>query len=115
MFFIYILFGHLFILGNIYSQKGNKLIILITIFLFGIPYFFLQIIINIIMLFPYIIKESFNSFIYQFYYNVMFNRNKFHRFHKITKTAINLGIILFIGIYIGVSYIIYKYIINKRI
>ena len=113
MLFIYIFFGHIFISGNIYLQNWKHKIILLSIFLIEIPYFFIQIIINILMLFIYIFKESFNSFIYQFYYNVRFNKNKFHRFHKITNSIYYLIIVLFMGTFLFATDLFIKCFNNK--
>ena len=109
MIFVYIFFGHFIISGNIFLQNWSNKIVLVTIFLIEIPFFFLQILINILMLIPYIMKEKFNSFIYQFYYNVRFKEDKLHRFHQTTKSIYYIILIMSMGSFIGALNAFFKY------
>ena len=82
---VYFLFGHILITINIFYQNMKNEFLLTAILLYQLPFFFIQIIINIIMFFIYIIKDSFNSFLKQFYDNIKIKNNIKCQFYYITE------------------------------
>ena len=69
----YIFSGYYFIINNIFLKNIKNVFVLILYFLNEIPYFIIQIYINLIMLIIYTIKDGFNSFIHHFYYCIKTN------------------------------------------
>ena len=73
----YIFFGHIIISINIFnSDSKNKEFILLCLLLYEFAYFFIQIMINVFMLFVYIIKLGFNSFLFKFYNMIKYKKKK---------------------------------------
>ena len=99
--FIYILFGHIFISLNIFLPKLNNKIFL-SFLILVIPYFFIQVFINISMLFIYLYKDSSKSFFYQFYNNIKINFNEQYQFYDITIFTYYILFILFFGTFLKV-------------
>ena len=114
--FIYILFGHFFIPSNIFLQKFKHKFIVISFLIFEIPYFFIQIFINISMIFIYFSRVNTNAFFYQFYNNIKINFNEKYKFHDITIFIYYVLFILFFGTFLKViSFLINKIETNKII
>ena len=86
----YIFFGHIFISEKIYFKTWNNYFVSGSILLFEFSYFFLQVYINILMMFPYFIKEGICFYIYEFI-------NGLDYFHEITISVYYSLLILFIG------------------
>ena len=88
---------------------------LISLLLFETSFFFIQIIINILVIFIYIIKGRLNLFISQFYINIKIKCDKISEIHYITIYAYYIFSILFLGTYLGISFILYNYTKTKKV
>ena len=115
IFFIYIFFGHIFFTINIYFMNWKNYFFLISLLLFETSFFFIQIIINILVIFIYIIKGRLNLFISQFYINIKIKCDKISEIHYITIYAYYIFSILFLGTYLGISFILYNYTKTKKV
>ena len=104
--FIYIFFGHIFIPINIFLQKKKHKIIILSFFIFQIPYFFIQFLFNILMIFIYAIKDNLESFISEFYNNIKIQYKVKYKFHLITIYTYYIILMLFTGTYFEVLFIL---------
>ena len=77
---IYFLFGHCFIFTNNFLEIIKKDYYKLSFLFIIIPYFFIQILINILLFFPYILKNGFDSFISEFCYIIKFKYNNLDQF-----------------------------------
>jgi len=112
---IYILFGHCFILTNSFLKKFIKKDYYKLPFLFIIiPYFFIQIYINILLLFPYIFK-GLDSFLSEFFYIIKFKYNNLEDFLSITDFSYYSAEILFLGTFLLLIKLISKLLHKKNI
>jgi len=97
--FIYIIFGHFFIPINIYlieSYIKESFLILASIILIIIPFFFIQIIFNLILLIIYVKKIGYKLFLTEFYYNIKM-KVSIYRINLITYKAYHILAVLFLG------------------
>ena len=106
--FIYIFFGHIFIPTNIFLKIKNSKCSLITFLIYEIPYFFIQFLFNIFMIFIYVFKFNLNSFIFEFYNNIKINYKNKYIIHDTTIYTYYIFLILFSGTYLGVFFILKK-------
>ncbi len=82
----YIFFGHIIISINIFnSDSKNKEFILLCLLLYEFAYFLIQIMINVFMLFVYIIKLGFNSFLFKFYNMIKYKKKEEYLLVQITE------------------------------
>ena len=110
----YILFGHCFILTNRFLKIIKKDYYKLPFLFIIIPYFFIQIYINILLLFPYIFK-GFNSFLSEFFYIIKFKYNNLDHFHSITDFSYYSAEILFLGTFLLLIKLISKLLHKKNI
>jgi len=97
--YLYIFFGHIIISKKLYFQAWKNYFVLFSILLFELTFFFLQVYINILMLFPYLFKVGFD-----FFYDYIVD--KIDRSHEITLFTYYLLLFLFLGSFLEVVYII---------
>ena len=110
--FIYIFFGHFFILINICFQNLSKnyfriILIFLIIAYLEIPFFFYQFYTNLILLNIYLYKIGFKSFISHFsdIIKMKFQKNNFH---AIAINAYYIFVILIFGTFIFTKKLLYK-------
>jgi len=102
--FIYLLFGHFFIPINIYLIESNlrkSYLILTSIILIIIPFFFIQILFNIILLIFYIKMVGYKIFLYEFYYNIKMKKS-LYKISLITFNAYHVLVVLFLGTFMKI-------------
>ena len=131
---IYILFGHCFIFTNNFLEIIKKDYYKLPFLCIIIPYFFVQILINILLFFPYIFKDGFDLFLSEFCFIIKFKYNNidqfpihfayysakilflgtFLRLIKLLCTFLNTKntFIILIGILLGLSFLPFHIIIN---
>ena len=95
MFIFYLFCGHIYISEKLYFQAWKNYFVSASILLFEFPFFFLQVYINILMIFPYFIKEGFDFFI------VFIEENEFK---EIILFAYYSLLILFLGSFLEAVY-----------
>ena len=111
---IYILFGHCFILTNIFLEIIKKDYYKLPFLFIIIPYFFIQILINILLFFPYLFK-GFDSFLSEFWYIIKFKYNNMEHFLSITNFSYYSAEILFLGTFLFLIKLISKLLHKKNI
>ena len=97
--FIYSMFGHFFIIVNIYlieSSIRKSFLVLASIILIIIPYFFIQIFFNLILLILYLKKIRYKIFLTEFYYNIKMKVN-IYKIGLITYNFYHILVVLFLG------------------
>ena len=97
--FIYLIFGHFFIPINIYLIEANlekSTLILTSIILINIPFFFIQIIINLILMTFYIKIIGYKLFLTEFY-KIIKMKKKIYKMSFITYNAYHILVVLFLG------------------
>ena len=97
--FIYLIFGHFFIPINIYlieTTLEKSTLILTSIILINIPFFFIQIIINLILMAYYIKMIGYELFLTEFYYIIKIEK-KIYQIGLITYNAYHILVVLFLG------------------
>jgi hypothetical protein len=131
---IYILFGHCFIFTNNFLEIIKKDYYKLPFLCIIIPYFFVQILINILLFFPYIFKDGFDLFLSEFCFIIKFKYNNldqfpihfayysakilflgtFLRLIKLLCTFLNTKntFIILIGILLGLAFLPFHIIIN---
>jgi hypothetical protein len=112
--FIYLIFGHFFIPINIYLLESNKeksTLILSYIILIIIPFFFIQIIFNLVLLIFYIKLTGYKLFLTQFYYNIKMEIMKKRSLYKINLITYNVYHIL-VALFLGTFWKIVKILIK---
>ena len=78
-----------------------------------IPYFFIQILINILLFFPYLFK-GFDSFLSEFCYIIKFKYNNMEHFLSITNFSYYSAEILFLGTFLGMIKLLSKLLDKKN-
>ena len=91
------------------------IIINIIIIISSIPFFFLQIYINILMLLLYITKESFSKFLVEFYLTFKLGKGKLYDYNEMTNFIYYFFVILFFGTFLGALFLVHKFIKKKII
>ena len=97
--FIYLIFGHFFIPINIYLIESNlekSYLILTSIILINIPFFFIQIIFNLVLMAFYIIMIGYKLFLTEFYFIIKIEKN-IYQIGLITYNAYHILAVLFLG------------------
>ena len=97
--FIYLIFGHFFIPANIYLIEKNlekSFLILTSIILIIIPFFFIQIIFNLILLIFYIKINGYKPFLSEFYYNIKMKKD-IYKINLIDYNAYHILVFLFLA------------------
>jgi len=97
--FIYLIFGHFFIPANIYLIESNlekSYLILTSIILIIIPFFFIQIIFNLILMIFYLKMIGYKLFLTQFYYSIKMKK-KLYKISLITYNVYHILAVLFLG------------------
>ena len=101
-FIIYLFLGHIFIAYDVFlndiGRKLRKNIYLFTIFILGIPYFFFQIYINLIILLFYLLSIPFKSFVSE-YYNIIRLKGNDLKIKNILYKIIIFPFLIFTGSY----------------
>jgi hypothetical protein len=110
--FIYIFFGHFFILINICLQNLRKnylsfILIFLIIAYLEIPFFFYQFYANLILLNIYLYKNGFKSFILHFY-DIIKMKFQNNIFHAIVYNVHCILVILIFGTFILTKKLLYK-------
>ena len=109
----YILFGHCFIFITIFMEIIKKDFYKLSFLFIIIPYFFIQIYINIILLFPYIFK-GFDFFLSEFYFITKFKYNNLKHFLSIRYFSYYSVEILFFGTFLLLIKLISKLLHKKN-
>jgi cation transport ATPase len=110
---IYILFGHCFIFSNNFLEIIKKDYYKLPFLFIIIPYFFIQILINILLFFPYLFK-GFDSFLSEFCYIIKFKYNNMEHFLSITNFSYYSAEILFLGTFLFLIKLISKLLHKKN-
>ena len=97
VFIFYIFVGHIFISEKLYFKSWKNYFVSASILLFEFPFFILQVYINIIMIFPYFIKEGFDFLNYYI--------DDLDKLHEIILFAYYPLLILFLGTFLEAVYI----------
>ena len=108
---IYFLFGHCLIFTNNFLEIIKKDYYKLSFLLIVVPYFFIQILINILLFFPYIFKDGFYSFLSEFCYIIKFKYSNLDQFPF--HFAFYSAQILFLGTFLGLIKILCK-LLNKK-
>jgi len=96
---IYLIFGHFFIPINIYLKERNlkkSALIITSIILINIPFFFIQIFFNLILLAFFIKIRGYKSFLSDFYCNIKMEK-KIININFITYNAYHILAVLFLA------------------
>jgi hypothetical protein len=110
--FIYIFFGHFFILINICLQNLNKInfsfiLNFLIIAYLEIPFFFYQFYVNLILLNIYLYINGFKSFI-SYFSDIIKMKFQKNNFHAIINNAYYISVILICGTFIQTKKLLYK-------
>ena len=108
---IYFLFGHCFIFTNNFLEIIKKDYYKLSFLIILIPYFFLQILINILLFFPYKFKDGLDPFLSEFFYIIRFKYNNLEHFPF--HFAYYSAEILFLGTFFGLRKLLIK-LLNKK-
>jgi len=108
-----LIFGHFFIAVNIYLLESNKeknSLILSSIILINIPFFFIQIIFNLILLIFYLKMIGYKLFLTEFYYNIKIEKKikSLYKISLITYNTYHKLVILFLGTFWKILKILIK-------
>jgi len=93
------MFGHFFIPVNIYlieSSIRKNFLVLASIILIIIPYFFIQIFFNLILLILYLKKIGYKLFLTEFYHNIKI-KISIYKISLITYSVYHILVVLFLG------------------